>query len=66
MGIWSGGDPSKDAAGVIEWAGGETDFSKAPFSMFVSEVYVMDYSTGAEYYSYGDNTGDWQSIKVAQ
>ncbi|GMG00259.1 unnamed protein product [[Candida] boidinii] len=32
MGIWAGGD-SSNAEGTIEWAGGLTDYSDAPFSM---------------------------------
>lgn len=62
MGSWAGGDPS-NPPGTIEWAGGATDYSKAPFSMYIKSVIVADYSTGSEY-SYGDNTGSWQSIKV--
>lgn len=65
LGIWAGGDP-KEPPGIVQWAGGETDFKKAPFSMFVQQVYVQDFSTGAEYYTYGDASGSWQSIKVAQ
>jgi len=57
MGIWSGGDPNKDTQGVIEWAGGETGFKDVPFTMYVSEVYVQDYSTGVEN-TYSDETGD--------
>lgn len=63
IGIWSGGDPSKDNNGTIEWAGGVTDFSKVPFTMYVSQCRVTDYSSGKEY-QYGDMTGSWESIKV--
>lgn len=65
LGIWAGGDP-KEPAAVQQWAGGVTDFKDAPFNMFVQQVYVQDYHTGAEYYMYGDETGDYQSIKVTQ
>ena len=61
MGIWAGGDPSNDA-GTIEWAGGLTDYSKAPFTMNIQKVIVSDYSTGSEY-SYGDQSGSWESIQ---
>ena len=57
MGIWSGGDPNKDTQGIIEWAGGETGFKDVPFTMYVSEVHVQDYSTGVEN-TYSDETGD--------
>ena len=62
MGVWSGGDTKKNSPGTVQWAGGASDFSKAPFNMFVKSVYVKDYSSGSEY-SYSDNSGSWQSIK---
>ncbi|CUM54540.1 unnamed protein product [Debaryomyces fabryi] len=62
MGAWAGGDPS-NAAGTIEWAGGETDYTEAPFSMTIKSLVVSDYSTGKEY-SYDDQSGDWTSIKA--
>ncbi|CDK26028.1 unnamed protein product [Kuraishia capsulata CBS 1993] len=61
MGIWAGGD-STNAEGTIEWAGGETDYSDAPFSMYIRNLVVSDYSTGSEY-SYSDQSGDWTSIE---
>lgn len=62
FGIWAGGDPS-NAEGTIEWAGGETDYSDAPFSMYINNLIVSDYSTGSDY-SYTDKTGDWTSIEA--
>lgn len=59
-GIWAGGDPS-NAPGTIEWAGGPTDYSQAPFSMIVQKLEVSDYSSG-DSYSYNGNSGSWQSI----
>lgn len=59
-GIWAGGD-SSNAAGTIEWAGGATDYADAPFSMYIQSLVVSDYSTGTEY-SYGDDSGSWESI----
>lgn len=61
-GIWAGGDPSNEA-GTIEWAGGETDYSDAPFKMYIKDLSVSDYSTGKEY-SYGDKSGKWTSIEA--
>lgn len=45
LGIWAGGDPS-EPKGTIEWAQGETDYSKVPFTMVVQSVNVIDYSGG--------------------
>lgn len=64
LGIWSGGDTKMNPPGTVEWAGGETDFSKAPFTMYVKSARVEDYSAGKEY-TYGDNSGSWQSIRIA-
>ncbi|KAL1887939.1 hypothetical protein Sste5346_009884 [Sporothrix stenoceras] len=63
LGIWAGGDPTLPE-GTREWAGGDTDYSKGPFNMYVKSARVTDYSSGKEY-SYGDHTGSWQSIKIA-
>lgn len=62
MGIWAGGDPS-NAPGTIDWAGGETDYSQAPFKMQIQSLIVTDYSTGTEY-SYSDQSGKWTSIEA--
>lgn len=61
-GIWAGGDPG-NAAGTIEWAGGEIDYNAAPYSMYVKNIIISDYSTGTEYV-YGDRSGDWTSIQA--
>ncbi|KAI2633707.1 glycoside hydrolase family 16 protein [Hypomontagnella submonticulosa] len=61
FGAWSGGDPS-NAQGTIQWARGPTDYSQGPFSMSVKTVKVTDYSTGHSY-TYGDTSGNWQSIR---
>ncbi|KAL6237769.1 concanavalin A-like lectin/glucanase domain-containing protein [Aspergillus navahoensis] len=62
FGIWAGGD-SDNAPGTIEWAGGQTDYSAGPFTMYVKSVYIENTYPGSEY-TYSDNSGDWQSIKV--
>ncbi|CCH41217.1 Xyloglucan endotransglucosylase/hydrolase protein 4 [Wickerhamomyces ciferrii] len=62
LGIWAGGDPD-NAPGTIQWSGGETDYTKVPFNMYVERVVVTDYSSGSEY-SYTDNSGDWTSIEA--
>ncbi|KAK2074928.1 hypothetical protein P8C59_009098 [Phyllachora maydis] len=62
LGIWAGGDPTLPE-GTRQWAGGDTDYSKGPFHMFVKSARVTDFSSGREY-SYGDHSGTWQSIQV--
>ncbi|KAI2610500.1 glycoside hydrolase family 16 protein [Hypoxylon sp. NC1633] len=62
LGIWAGGDPDQPK-GTIEWAGGVTTYTE-PYTMSVKSVYVEDFSTGKEY-SYGDHSGNWESIKIA-
>lgn len=59
-GIWAGGD-STNPPGTIEWAGGATDYSQAPFSMHIKSVIVSDFSSGNKY-SYSDKSGKWTSI----
>lgn len=61
LGIWAGGDPD-EPIGTIEWAGGETDYDDAPFTMYVQSCRVTDYGRGTAY-NYTDMTGDWQSIE---
>jgi beta-glucanase (GH16 family) len=60
VGAWAGGDPS-NPQGTIQWAGGITDYSAGPFTMYVKSVDVTDYSTGSQY-SYSGTSGTWQSI----
>ncbi|KAG9192768.1 licheninase [Alternaria panax] len=62
IGIWAGGDPT-NAEGTIEWAGGETDYSQAPFTMVLEKVEVSNDNPGSSY-SYGDMTGGFESIIV--
>ncbi|KAI5456446.1 concanavalin A-like lectin/glucanase domain-containing protein [Mariannaea sp. PMI_226] len=64
IGIWAAGDPSMPE-GTREWAGGDTDYSKGPFNMYVKSVQVDDYSTGKEY-KYGDMSGTWKSIDITE
>jgi len=66
LGSWAAGDPNKNDPGVVEWAGGVTDFSKGPYTMTIKSVYAKDYNTSAETYSWDDMdaSGDWQKVKV--
>ncbi|KAK5636904.1 hypothetical protein RRF57_012616 [Xylaria bambusicola] len=65
LGSWVGGDSKTQAPGTIEWAGGETDFSQGPFTMYVKSARVEDFSSGKEY-TYTDKSGSWQSIKITE
>ncbi|KAL7790451.1 glycoside hydrolase family 16 protein [Trichoderma ceciliae] len=70
LGTWVAG--RKDAPqGTVEWAGGYTDFSKAPFLGYYKSISIVDYagadaptSKSVKEYIYGDKTGSWQSIQV--
>lgn len=62
IGIWAGGDPSRIKA-TIDWAGGKTDYSKAPFTMYVKSVEIINY-TPAESYVYSDKSGSSDSIGI--
>jgi beta-glucanase (GH16 family) len=64
IGAWAAGDPAKNSNGTIEWAGGLTDFTKGPFTMYVLNVTATDQSNGSSSYHYSDHTGSWQSIKA--
>ncbi|KAK4140505.1 glycoside hydrolase [Dichotomopilus funicola] len=64
IGIWAGGDP-RMPQGTRDWAGGDTDYSKAPFDMYVKSVHVEDFSSGKEY-QYSDKSGSWESIKIVE
>ncbi|KAM5349806.1 hypothetical protein ACJ41O_006311 [Fusarium nematophilum] len=62
LGIWAGGD-SDNAEGTITWAGGETDYDDAPFTMTVESIKIENFNP-AESYTYGDQSGDHDSIEV--
>jgi hypothetical protein len=65
MGMWAGGDVKHNDPGVVEWAGGATNFKEGPFTMMVQQVYVQDYTSAKTYSWEGmDSTGDWQKVKV--
>lgn len=47
---------------LLAWAGGTTDYSAGPYTMYMKSISVTDYSTGTSY-TYGDQSGSWESIK---
>lgn len=61
VGIWAGGDPS-NPQGTVSWAGGPTDYTSGPYTMYLKSIRVQDYSTGSSY-SYSGTTGTWDSIR---
>jgi beta-glucanase (GH16 family) len=63
IGIWAGGDPD-NSEGTIEWAGGETDYTTSPFSMYVESVDIINYNPASSY-KYTDKTGAYTSIKAS-
>ncbi|KAG5950999.1 hypothetical protein E4U53_004008 [Claviceps sorghi] len=70
LGTWCAGGPNSPE-GTRTWAGGFTDFSKAPFNAYYKSVSIVDYAGkdspargGVKEYVYGDRSGSWQSIKV--
>ncbi|KAI1800276.1 glycoside hydrolase family 16 protein [Daldinia bambusicola] len=67
LGTWVAGR-SDAPQGTVEWAGGKTDFSQAPFIAHYKSVTIQDYSNGvknAKNYVWADGSdGSYQSIKV--
>ncbi|KAF2638329.1 concanavalin A-like lectin/glucanase [Massarina eburnea CBS 473.64] len=65
MGCWAAGDMDKNAIGVVEWAGGSTDFDQGPFNMLVKSVYAKDYTSAKEYsWEDMDSSGTWEKVTV--
>ncbi|KAF4551009.1 putative glycosyl hydrolases family 16 protein 4 [Elsinoe fawcettii] len=62
LGNWAGGAPDSPA-GTAEWAGGRTDYSQGPFTMYVESVKITNMYPAKEYV-WTDKSGSWQSIKV--
>ncbi|KAK0728765.1 concanavalin A-like lectin/glucanase domain-containing protein, partial [Lasiosphaeria miniovina] len=64
LGVWAGGD-ARNPNGTIAWAGGLTNYSAGPFTMYVERVTVANANPAASY-AYGDRSGDWTSIVAMQ
>lgn len=62
LGVWAGGD-SGNSQGTIDWAGGETEYALAPFTMYVKDVSVVNYHPAASY-KWSDQTGSMGSIDL--
>ncbi|KAK4172981.1 concanavalin A-like lectin/glucanase domain-containing protein [Triangularia setosa] len=63
LGIWAGGD-SKNPNGTIDWAGGVTNYTQGPFTMYVESVSVTNLNPAASYL-YSDLSGSWTSISMS-
>ncbi|KAK6443014.1 hypothetical protein LTR95_000727 [Oleoguttula sp. CCFEE 5521] len=63
FGIWAAGDPSLPQ-GTRDWAGGDTDYSKGPFTMKVKSVKITDAATNVTSYTYEDTSGEYKSVKA--
>ncbi|CAJ2504689.1 Uu.00g120830.m01.CDS01 [Anthostomella pinea] len=67
LGTWVAGS-STAAPGTVEWAGGLTDFSQAPFKAYYKSITIQDYSNnvaGAKSYSWpAGSDGSYGSIDV--
>jgi hypothetical protein len=61
IGIWAGGASSSE--GTVDWAGGVTDFTKAPFTMYVESVNITNYNTAVNY-NWTDTSGSYSSIQL--
>ncbi|KAF2124203.1 glycoside hydrolase family 16 protein [Dothidotthia symphoricarpi CBS 119687] len=61
LGNWPGGDSENE--GTRQWAGGKVDYTKAPFTMVVDSIKVINYSPGTEYH-WTDKSGSFESIQV--
>ncbi|KAG5751831.1 hypothetical protein H9Q72_014185 [Fusarium xylarioides] len=70
LGTWCAGN-SQAEEGTVQWAGGLTDFSKAPFDAYYKSVTIVDYAGGngpaikdVKEYAFGDKSGSAGSIEI--
>jgi beta-glucanase (GH16 family) len=61
IGIWAGGASSSE--GTVDWAGGTTDFSEAPFTMYIESVNITNYNPAINY-NWTDTSGSYSSVKL--
>jgi len=64
LSLWDAGDQNQ-AGGTVYWAGGYTNLSEAPFTMYVKSVSITNYTPGSAY-NYTDKSGTRSSIDVIQ
>jgi hypothetical protein len=70
LGTWCAGG-SQTELGTLQWSGGLTDFSKAPFDAYYKSITIVDYAGGngpaikaVKEYVYGGNSGSADSIEI--
>lgn len=70
LGTWCAGG-SQTELGTLQWSGGLTNFSKAPFDAYYKSVTIVDYAggngpaiKGVKEYVYGDHSGSADSIEI--
>jgi beta-glucanase (GH16 family) len=61
IGTWAGGASTSE--GTVTWAGGETDFDNAPFTMYVESVNITSYNPTVNY-NWTDTSGSYSSIEL--
>ncbi|KXT09278.1 hypothetical protein AC579_9924 [Pseudocercospora musae] len=64
LGIWAGGDPGQNS-GTKSWAGGTTNVTGGPYTMYVRKVSIQNMYPAAAY-NWTDQSGKWQSIQLLQ
>ncbi|KAJ5238150.1 hypothetical protein N7489_008241 [Penicillium chrysogenum] len=62
IGTWATGD-SVRSKGTVGWAGGETDYSNAPFTMYVKSIKIVNYIPAERYFHSGRSDSS-DSIKT--
>lgn len=62
FGIWFVSDIGEE--GIIEWVGGDMDYSDGLFIMCVKFFSINNYNF-VLFYIYGDKIGDWESIEMS-
>ncbi|KAK4503336.1 hypothetical protein PRZ48_004251 [Zasmidium cellare] len=60
LGVWDAGNEG-NAWYTVQWAGGHTDLTKFPYSMFVKSVSITPYKSCGQY-NYTDTSGSSDSI----
>ena len=64
LGLWDGGDASRQAPDTVRWAGGPTELPpKQNYTSYIKSVKITN-ANPAMQYEYTDKSGSWKSIKV--
>ena len=64
LGVWDGGDATKQGPGTVQWAGGPTELPPTQnYTSYVKSVKITN-ANPAMQYEYTDKSGSYKSIKV--